>query len=348
MIRTTFGAHVRDGVTLMLVVLALLALGVTRADAQPEAVEYYATDALGSIRVVFNANGTEVARSDYLPFGEAWAPTGSLPQQRFTGQQRDAEEGLDYFNARSYHVRTGRFEKVDPVGGDPANPQSWNRYSYVLNSPTHATDPSGMLTQGFCSAENSAEMCGGGGPFDSSTSSDGWGRDWVFGDSFAEAVRRGWQPGMPKSFWEALQAYDARIEAQFIAQAIKGPEAKSGGTITNGLEPVEANTIRVKDENSNKYSDLKPTESQTGADWAVVGEYLVKTHDYIHVKVVGTFDRPHAVYASVADAYLDRMLTYLQRDIRGKDVVEAWVYPYHEFLPPGSPQADPRHPTHRK
>jgi hypothetical protein len=39
------------------------------------------------------------ARSDYLPFGEERRASGTLPSQRFTGQQQDAEEDLDCFNA---------------------------------------------------------------------------------------------------------------------------------------------------------------------------------------------------------------------------------------------------------
>jgi hypothetical protein len=34
---------------------------------------------------------------------------------------------------------------VDPVDGDPAAPQSWNRYSYVMNRPLLYTDPAGLF-----------------------------------------------------------------------------------------------------------------------------------------------------------------------------------------------------------
>jgi len=32
---------------------------------------------------------------------------------------------------------------VDPAGGDPTDPQSWNRYAYVLNNPYKYVDPDG-------------------------------------------------------------------------------------------------------------------------------------------------------------------------------------------------------------
>lgn len=37
----------------------------------------------------------------------------------------------------------GRFLSVDPMLGSPRWPQTWNRYSYVLNNPITATDPTG-------------------------------------------------------------------------------------------------------------------------------------------------------------------------------------------------------------
>jgi RHS repeat-associated protein len=117
---------------------------VAWAQNPPETIEYYATDALGSVRVVFTPTGQVVGRSDYLPFGDTLNQSGALPRQRFTGQERDGEAGLDYFNARSLQMRTGRMNRPDPLFGDVlANPQHWNRYAYVGNNPLVFVDPSG-------------------------------------------------------------------------------------------------------------------------------------------------------------------------------------------------------------
>ena len=80
-------------------------------------IEYYALDALGSVRVVFDAAGAVKARADYEPFGApvATSTTGPLPREQFTGQQRDSEVGLDYFGARFYHAAHGRMLSVDPL-----------------------------------------------------------------------------------------------------------------------------------------------------------------------------------------------------------------------------------------
>jgi RHS repeat-associated protein len=50
---------------------------------------------------------------------------------KFTGYEYDSETGLYYAKARYYNPRLGRFMSVDPLGGDPRNPQSLNKYAYV-------------------------------------------------------------------------------------------------------------------------------------------------------------------------------------------------------------------------
>ncbi len=45
---------------------------------------------------------------------------------KFTGKERDAESGLDYFGARYYASSMGRFMSPDPSGllaAKPANPR---------------------------------------------------------------------------------------------------------------------------------------------------------------------------------------------------------------------------------
>lgn len=54
----------------------------------------------------------------------------------------------------------GRFQSADPyeVSSYLVNPQSWNRYSYVLNDPIHNVDPLGLL-EGV-PGEVEADPCG--------------------------------------------------------------------------------------------------------------------------------------------------------------------------------------------
>ena len=58
---------------------------------------------------------------------------------------------------RLYHYDQGRWVSPDPAGlaaVDFSNPQSWNRYAYVMNNPLSNMDPSGMYNDcsgGICS-----------------------------------------------------------------------------------------------------------------------------------------------------------------------------------------------------
>jgi RHS repeat-associated protein len=68
-------------------------------------------------------------------------------RKKFTGYEKDQETGLDFAQARYYGNGLGRFTSVDPAleSIEPTLPQSWNRYSYVLNNPIRWNDPSGMF-----------------------------------------------------------------------------------------------------------------------------------------------------------------------------------------------------------
>jgi len=64
----------------------------------------------------------------------------------FTGQNSDTSTGDYDFLYREYSTQ-GRWASPDPAGlaaVDPANPQSWNRYAYVLNNPLSLIDPFGL------------------------------------------------------------------------------------------------------------------------------------------------------------------------------------------------------------
>lgn len=68
---------------------------------------------------------------------------------KFTGKERDAESGNDYFGARYYGSSTGRWLSPDPSGqyfANPENPQTWDLYAYVANSPLINVDPFGLWT----------------------------------------------------------------------------------------------------------------------------------------------------------------------------------------------------------
>jgi RHS repeat-associated protein len=135
--------------------LSLIAVGLwptlTFAQISTQVVEYYHTDALGSVRAVtkvVNGQTQVVSRHDYKPFGEEVAPQNPPVDKRlFTGKERDAETGWDYFGARYAAATIGRFATVDPLFTwkmNLVNPQRWNRYVYGLNNPLRYVDQQGQ------------------------------------------------------------------------------------------------------------------------------------------------------------------------------------------------------------
>ncbi|RMG91888.1 MAG: hypothetical protein D6706_17755 [Chloroflexi bacterium] len=81
----------------------------------------------------------------YLPFGgyRAGSSPNPITSHAYTSQRENMEIGLYYYNARYYAPTLARFLSADTLVPDPANPQSFNRYSYVFNRPTNYSDPSG-------------------------------------------------------------------------------------------------------------------------------------------------------------------------------------------------------------
>lgn len=111
-------------------------------------------DQLGSVRITGTAAGTNPPSDDidYQSFGSIFNNYGSSPSDNhylFTGDEQDSESGTNYALARNQSPALGRFNRPDPYDGsyDLANPQSLNRYAYVLNNPLFAADPSGLEEQ---------------------------------------------------------------------------------------------------------------------------------------------------------------------------------------------------------
>ena len=104
-----------------------------------ETVYYYLYDHLGGIDAVLDEDGNVLERTDYLPFGgdrlRTTSEVDSDEHYGFTGKELDGETGLYYYGARYYDPLLGRFTSLDPWSGDLLNPQTLNKYSYVINNP---------------------------------------------------------------------------------------------------------------------------------------------------------------------------------------------------------------------
>ena len=104
---------------------------------------YFHKNHLNSTIMQTDAKGDVATSIEYLPYGELCAITGpDTVRSKFTEKEYDAETGFYYFNARYYDPTTGRFITADDrLGGPLYRPDVFNRYAYVLNSPTNYVDP---------------------------------------------------------------------------------------------------------------------------------------------------------------------------------------------------------------
>jgi len=109
-------------------------------------VRYYWGDHLGTTRIVTDAAGNVCYDADFYPFQGERAPyvSNCTPAYKFAGMKFDQESGNYYTLNRSYPPNLGRWMSPDPLGGDISNPQSLNRYAYVLNNPVNFIDPLGL------------------------------------------------------------------------------------------------------------------------------------------------------------------------------------------------------------
>ncbi|HMM78707.1 MAG TPA: RHS repeat-associated core domain-containing protein [Pyrinomonadaceae bacterium] len=140
---------------------------------QTPRISYVTADHLGSPRVVTDEVGAVVDRKDYTAFGEesftsarvavlGYATADDI-RKGYTGYEKETESGLDFAQARYYNATHGRYTSIDPLtsSANTLNPQTFNRYSYVLNSPYKFSDPLGLLPMNTfggtgCSAEYSS------------------------------------------------------------------------------------------------------------------------------------------------------------------------------------------------
>lgn len=117
---------------------------------------YLHYDHLGSIDAITDENAQVVERFSFDPFGRSrlanWGydPAGAFLSQvtsrGYTGHLQLSGVGLVHMGGRVYDPTLGRFLSADPFVQAAADPQSLNRYSYCLNNPLSAVDPSGYFS----------------------------------------------------------------------------------------------------------------------------------------------------------------------------------------------------------
>ena len=122
-------------------------------------LNYLLHDHLGSIDVITNKIGQIQQELSFDPWGQrrnasSWqALTGNalslfnteVTTRGFTGHEMVDGVGFIHMNGRIYDPKLARFLQADPHIQAPHLTQNLNRYSYVLNNPLNATDPTGYF-----------------------------------------------------------------------------------------------------------------------------------------------------------------------------------------------------------
>jgi len=89
---------------------------------------------------------------------------------KFTGKERDKESEYDYFGARFYDARVGRWGTIDPLANiEPSK----TPYHYTSNNPINRIDPEGLDDIYYKDGKEVDRK-----------SSGFWDLDWLFGDSY--------------------------------------------------------------------------------------------------------------------------------------------------------------------
>jgi RHS repeat-associated protein len=184
-------------------------------------VYYYFQDQIGTSRLIANSSGTVCYDGDYTPFGYEMAYVTTCSQNyKFTGLERDSETGLDQTLHRKYDSSLGRWLTPDRHRGDPSNPQSWNRYAYVLNDPMIFTDPYGLWT--FSITGNVGfQILGASAWFSGGLSFDGQGN-----------------VSIPETPGGGAQAYGAR--GLFLGLSVSGSNAQTNQDLSGWFDNILA------------------------------------------------------------------------------------------------------------
>jgi RHS repeat-associated protein len=108
---------------------------------------YFHLDPAGTPLMASNEAGDIVWKETYLPYGykvnNSVAATNNTIG--YAGKPFDPATSLSYMGARYYHPTLGRFTGIEPVGFNPDNLHSHNRYAYANNNPYKFVDPDGRI-----------------------------------------------------------------------------------------------------------------------------------------------------------------------------------------------------------
>ncbi len=123
---------------------------LARASAANTVEALYVVDERGSPVLITDATGWPAGVASYSPYGKADV-RGASPRFGFGGNLELSELGLIYNQARFYSAELGRFIQTDPA----EYASDANLYAFAENDPLNNADPTGLATDGDCTAGSS-------------------------------------------------------------------------------------------------------------------------------------------------------------------------------------------------
>jgi RHS repeat-associated protein len=228
---------------------------------------YLHGDHLGSTTLITKQDGTVLENTTYDPFGKVTSG-GVNSRFGYTGQEKDPETPLNYYNARYYDSSIRRFAQADDVIQDVYDPQTLNRYSYVRNNPLTYNDPTGHVWQYAAMAGLEA---------------------FTFGFA-ASGFSSGWQYATDTSFTGRLQSGLAGTndilqtdEGQILTNTLMlGAGFLQPTNLSVGITNVDKNTGGRLGNQATRIQNSKIAQSYvTSGEYEVIGGGGVKPEEYL-------------------------------------------------------------------
>jgi len=257
-------------------------------------------DAIGTPRLVTDADQAERWRGDFGPFGALRSEAGDISMRlRLPGQVVDPETGWHDNYLRTYDPQSGAYLEPDPLGAEPGT----EAYGYAAQRPAQFIDPLGLLLFAFDGTANSPA---------SQTNiylMQGWYQDQDASKAGVDAAHYvkgpGSQRNTPQSWLDTAASYTAqeRIDEQW--KNLLGALARFPGSRE---KPVQIDIIgfsrgaALARHFANLVGDQVENGLFSARTFPLVGKQITAC---VNLRFLGVFDTVPQMYVGATDALWD-------------------------------------------